>query len=119
MTHSYRITKLPGAPPAYRGHCTQCDSYTSQYWNKADVPTSHDDEPYDGTERQEEEIVNDQIAELIEAARPFAEAEPQPNWPCHGGDPQTWLLCGNCSRIKRLRAAIDGAELALHWTQSH
>lgn len=44
--HAMRLVTLDGEPPAYYAHCTECDVYTSKYWNPADAgPLWHDDEP--------------------------------------------------------------------------
>jgi hypothetical protein len=56
--------------------------------------------------------MTDDIRELIDAARPFAETEPRVDWVCHGGDPAQWEHCGHCNRIRRLRAAIKAVEEA-------
>lgn len=38
-----QLIDLGGSPPSYRAQCTQCDVYTSKYWNPADIgPLEHD-----------------------------------------------------------------------------
>lgn len=59
------------------------------------------------------EMTQDEIRELIEAARPFSEPEPRVDWVCHGGDLKQWATCARCSRVFRLRAAIEAAEASL------
>ena len=47
-THKMRIVKYEqqGVSPYYQSYCTECDVYSSKYWDPSDCPTSHPEMVY-------------------------------------------------------------------------